>query len=236
MHHYLLFDNIFYSYPNGFEALRGITLRITHGERVALAGENGSGKSTLLLHANALLQPSSGRVVVGGIEARGKGVRLVRERVGLLFQDADNQLFMPTVEEDIAFGLENISLPQEQFEGRIVEALRAVGAEALRHREPHLLSGGQKRRVALAGVMAMMPDILIMDEPTSGLDPRSRREVIELLKGFDHTMLIATHDMPLIEELCERVVVMSEGRVVADAPTRSIFSDDELLYRYGLKM
>lgn len=234
-HHYLLFDDVHYSYPNGYEALRGVSLRITHGEKVALVGANGAGKSTLLLHTNGLLMPSRGYVVLGGIALTRRTLRLVRQSVGLVFQDSDNQLFMPTVGEDVAFGPSNMGLEAGEIERRVTEALEAVGALDLRHASPFQLSGGQKKRVAIATVLAMEPSVLVMDEPTSSLDPRARRQTIDLIRRFSHTTLIATHDMEMVLELCPRTIVMKDGLVAADGDTRSIFGDLALLEACGLE-
>lgn len=234
-HHYLRFDNVHYAYPNGYEALRGVSFCITHGEKVALVGANGAGKSTLLLHTDGLLLPASGRVVVGGVTVTRKTLPLVRQSVGLVFQDPDNQLFMPSVEQDVAFGVMNMQLTDEEVEVRVASALAAVGATALRRMSPHQLSGGQKKSVAIATVLAMSPSILVMDEPTASLDPRARRQIMSLIASFDHTTLIATHDMEMVAELCERVIVMKDGVVAADGDTTSIFADAGLLEECGLE-
>ena len=233
-HHFLLFDNIHYSYTPEREVLRGLTLRLDHGEKVALVGANGAGKSTLMLHANGLLTPSQGRIVVGDMELTAKTLRTIRQSVGLVFQNPDDQLFMPTVEEDVGFGPANMHLSREEITERIERALRAVGALDLRHRSPQQLSGGEKRRVAIATVLAMEPSILVMDEPSAGLDPRARRQMIELLLGFGHTALIATHDLDMAQALCSRTVVMLAGQVAADGPTSQILGDSALLDRCGL--
>ena len=178
-HHYLRFDDVHYRYPNGYEALCGVSFCITHGEKVALVGANGAGKSTLLLHTNGLLIPSQGEVVMGGIKLTRRTLPLVRQSVGLVFQDSDNQLFMPTVEEDVAFGPSNMRLEPEEIRRRVTEALDAVGALHLRGASPFRLSGGQKKRVAIATVLSMEPSVLVMDEPTSNLDPRARRQIID---------------------------------------------------------
>lgn len=234
-HHFLQFDDVRYSYPDGHEALRGVSFTLRHGEKAALVGMNGAGKSTLLLHADGLLLPSGGRVVMGGITVTRKTLHIVRQTVGLVFQDADNQLFMPTVGEDVAFGPANMGLTPEEIGERVTRALRAVGAEALRDAAPYRLSGGQKKTAAIAAVLAMEPSILVMDEPTSNLDPRARRQIIDLLARFDHTMLIATHDMDMIPDLCPRTIVMHEGRIAADGDTESIFADSRLLEACGLE-
>nr|WP_288660289.1 ATP-binding cassette domain-containing protein [uncultured Alistipes sp.] len=234
-HHYLRFDDVHYRYPNGYEALCGVSFRITHGEKVALVGANGAGKSTLLLHTNGLLMPSQGGVVLGGIALTRRTLPLVRQSVGLVFQDSDNQLFMPTVEEDVAFGPSNMRLEPEEIRRRVTEALDAVGALDLRGESPFRLSGGQKKRVAIATILAMEPSVLVMDEPTSNLDPRARRQIIDLIRRFSHTTLIATHDMEMVLDLCDRTIVMKEGRIVADGSTRHIFGDLALLEECGLE-
>lgn len=234
-HHYLRFEDVHYSYPNGYEALRGVSFQITHGEKVALVGANGAGKSTLLLHTNGLLCPTQGKVVMGGITLTHKTLSLIRQSVGLVFQDPDNQLFMPTVEEDVAFGPANMRLTPQEIEQRVISALEAVGASALRCASPYQLSGGQKRSVAIATVLSMDPAILIMDEPTSNLDPRARRQIIDLIRQFRHTSLIATHDMEMVLDLCERTIVMKDGRIVADRSTESVFNDLALLEACGLE-
>lgn len=234
-HHYLRFDDVHYRYPNGYEALCGVSFRITHGEKVALVGANGAGKSTLLLHTNGLLMPSQGGVVLGGIALTRRTLPLVRQSVGLVFQDSDDQLFMPTVEEDVAFGPSNMRLEPEEIRRRVTEALDAVGALDLRGESPFRLSGGQKKRVAIATVLAMEPSVLVMDEPTSNLDPRARRQIIDLIRRFSHTTLIATHDMEMVLDLCDRTIVMKEGRIVADGSTRHVFGDLALLEECGLE-
>lgn len=233
-HHYLQFDNVHYSYPNGYEALRGVSFRITHGEKVALVGANGAGKSTLLMHTNGLLMPTRGEVVVGDVTLTRKTQMLIRQTVGLVFQNPDDQLFMPTVGEDVAFGPANMRLKPEEIEARVTEALDAVGALHLRGSHPYQLSGGQKKSVSIATVISMGPSILVMDEPTSGLDPRARRQTIELLRRFEHTMLIATHDMQMVLDLCPRTIIMKDGRIAADGDTRELFSDLALLEECGL--
>ena len=234
-HHYLRFDDVHYRYPNGYEALCGVSFRITHGEKGALVGANGAGKSTLLLHTNGLLMPSQGGVVLGGIALTRRTLPLVRQSVGLVFQDSDNQLFMPTVEEDVAFGPSNMRLEPEEIRRRVTEALDAVGALDLRGESPFRLSGGQKKRVAIATVLAMEPSVLVMDEPTSNLDPRARRQIFDLIRRFSHTTLIATHDMEMVLDLCDRTIVMKEGRSVADGSTRHVFGDLALLEECGLE-
>ena len=235
MHHYLTFNDIHFHYPHAEEALRGVSFTLQHGEHVAIAGAHGAGKSTLLMLCNGLLMPTSGWVDVGGVRLTEQSLQTISQQVGLIFQDADNQLFMPTVEEDIAFGPSLMHLTDEEVATRTSQAMHEVGIEHLRGREPHTLSGGEKRRTAIATVLAMTPSLLLLDEPTTGLDPRSRRQLIELLRGFRHTMLIATHDMDMIADLCPRTILLNEGVVAADAPTEKIFDDASLLDRCGLE-
>lgn len=224
-HHYIKFNDVRFSYPDGTEVLKGVNFTITHGEKVALLGLNGAGKSTLLLHTNGLLLPNSGEVNIGGVPVGKKTLRLVRESVGMVFQNPDDQLFMPTVAEDVAFGPANMGLPQAEIDRRVDRALRDVGAIKLIDKAPFQLSGGQKRIVALATVLSMMPDILVLDEPTSNLDWPARRQFVDIIKNFGHTCLIATHDLALVSELCTRTIVINDGRVVADGFTSQILSD-----------
>ncbi len=224
-----------YAYPDGTPALRGVDLRIAHGESVAVVGANGAGKSTLLLHLNGLLLPSQGEARIDGLPVTRASLTQVRRKVGFVFQDADDQLFMPTVHDDVAFGPMNQGLPAQQVQARVDAALEAVGATHLAKRAPYRLSGGEKRAVAIAGVLAMEPSILVLDEPSSGLDPAGRRRLIELLRSFTQTRVIATHDLDLVLEVCERVLVMHDGQVEADGSPRKLFADLELLQRCHLE-
>jgi cobalt/nickel transport system ATP-binding protein len=234
-HHIIEVLGLKYTYPDSTQALRGVNFTLTHGESVALVGANGAGKSTLLLHLNGFLAPVEGVVSIGHVPITPKTLEAVRRTVGMVFQDPDDQLFMPTVDEDVAFGPLNLGLPPEEVEKRVVDALERVGALALRDRPPHRLSGGEKRAVAIASVLAMKPDVLVMDEPSSNLDPRARRRLITLLASFQHTKIIATHDLDLVLDLCERTIVLHGGEVLADGPTKDIFADEELLERSGLE-
>ena len=226
-HHFLRFTDVHYTYPNGYEALKGVDFFISHGEKVALFGLNGAGKSTVLLHTNGLLLPTSGEVNVGGIPVTKKTLRTVRQSVGMVFQNADDQLFMSTVEEDVAFGPLNMGLEGEEVERRVAAALEMVGASDLRKRSPFRLSGGQKKRVAIATVLSMEPSVLVMDEPTAELDLEARKQVCDIVKAFHHTCLIATHDMALARELCERAIIITDGRVTADGPVEEIAAQFE---------
>ena len=234
-HHIVETADVHFAYPDGTEALRGISMRITHGESVAVVGANGAGKSTLLLHLNGYYTPQQGTVIIGDYPISKDNLATVRKTVGMLFQDPDDQLFMPSVFDDVAFGPLNLGLPSGKVEERVVAALETVGAGHLRDRPPHRLSAGEKRAVAIASVLSMSPDILVMDEPSSNLDPRSRRLLIELLKTFEHSKIIASHDLDLVVDLCERTIVLREGRVVADGPTAKIMNDAALLESCGLE-
>ncbi len=234
-HHIVELRELAFSYPDGTAALRGVSLRITHGEAVAVVGANGAGKSTLLHQLDGSLRPSGGELRVGDVPVTPGTLPTVRRAVGMVFQDPDDQLFMPSVFEDVAFGPLNQGLPPAEVERRVVEALETVGALHLRRRPPFRLSGGEKRAVAIATVLAMAPDILVMDEPSAGLDPRGRRRLIELLRRFEHTRIVATHDLDLALELCERTVVLAKGAVVADGPTAELLADRALLEANGLE-
>ena len=234
-HHRIDVEDLRFSYPDGTKALQGVSLAVSHGESIALVGANGAGKSTLLQHLVGLHHPQTGTVEIGEVPVTNETLADVRKSVGMVFQDPDDQLFMPTVAEDVAFGPMNLGLPAEVVEERVTVALTTVGALALRDRPPYRLSGGEKRAVAIATVLAMNPSVLVMDEPSSNLDPKARRRLIGLLATFQHTKLIATHDLELALELCERTVVMKEGRVAADGPTREVFADAGLLDECGLE-
>ncbi|MDE7381572.1 MAG: energy-coupling factor ABC transporter ATP-binding protein [Muribaculaceae bacterium] len=233
-HHYIQFSNVCYAYPNGVEALHDVSFRISHGEKVALLGPNGAGKSTLILHTNGLLLPTSGEVNVGDIPVEKKTLPLIRQSVGLVFQNSDDQLFMPTVEEDVAFGPLNMKLPEREVEHRIDMALKAVGCQDLRKRAPSQLSGGQRRRVSIATVLSMEPSVLVLDEPSSNLDWKSREDLIRIISSFTHTCLIASHDVDLVKRVCQRSIVLKDGRIIADRPTDEIFTDQDLMRELGL--
>jgi len=229
-HHIVEATDLHYTYPDGTVGLKGVSFRITHGESVALIGENGAGKSTLLLHMNGYLMATHGRLRVGDVIVSSTSLNTVRHSVGMVFQNSDDQLFMPTVFEDVAFGPMNLGIEKEDLEAKVMEALDTVDAAHLKNRPPYRLSQGEKKAVAIASVLAMSPDILVMDEPTSSLDPMSRRRLIELLKTFQHTKIIATHDLDMAIDLCERTIVLHQGQVTADGPTMKLLQDEELLH------
>lgn len=234
-HHIVEAVDLHYTYPDGTVGLKGVSFRISHGESVALVGENGAGKSTLLLHLNGYLSASQGMLRIGNSTLNPKNLNIVRRAVGMVFQNPDDQLFMPTVFDDVAFGPLNLGLEKDEVERTVAQALETVGVAHLAKRPPYKLSQGEKRSVAIATVLAMSPDILVMDEPTSSLDPRSRRCLIELLKTFRHTKIIATHDLDMALDLCERTIVLHQGRITADGQTQKILQDEELLRSSSLE-
>lgn len=224
-----------FTYPDGRKALDGVDLVVAEGDRIALLGPNGAGKTTLALHLNGILR-GNGSITVGGLEVHDDNLTEIRRRVGLVFQDANDQLFMPTVAEDVAFGPANLGLEGEELDRRVNEALGQVDARSLAPRPPHHLSGGEKRSAAIATALAMEPQVLVLDEPTSGLDPQGRRELAETLLSLQVTLLVITHDLPFALALCEKSVIMDGGRVVAEGTTEEILGDKELLRRHRLEM
>ncbi len=229
-------EGLAFAYPDGHQALFGIDFSIGPGERVALLGPNGAGKTTLVLHLNGILEAGHGQVRVGGLTVNRANLRECRRRVGLVFQDPDDQLFMPTVFDDVAFGPANLGLRGEQLKERVSSALAAVGMNGVADRPPHHLSFGQRRRVAVATVLAMEPDVLVLDEPSSNLDPASRRELADIIRGLDQTVLMVTHDLPYALELCPRALVMNDGRIAADGSTAALLSDDALMAANRLEL
>jgi len=217
-------------------ALAGLSLTVARGERVAVLGPNGAGKSTLCLHLNGILQPRRGTVRIGGADVAGRDLTEVRRRVGLVFQDPDDMLFLPTVAEDVAFGPVNLGLAPDEVARRVDEALATVGLEGVRERPPHHLSYGQRRRAAIAAVLSMHPEVLVLDEPSANLDPRGRRELGELLDRLDLTLLLVTHDLPYAAERCDRAVVLDGGVVVADGAIGDVLGDDALLAAHDLEL
>jgi cobalt/nickel transport system ATP-binding protein len=229
-------ENLSFSYDGQANALQDVTLRINAGERVGFVGPNGSGKSTFFLCLMGVLRGGRGRIEIAGLSpADGRQLPALRRKVGLVFQNCDDQLFNPTVLDDVAFGPLNLGATRERARQTATEAIRRVGLpDGLLDRPPHRLSNGQKRRVALAGILAMNPEVLLLDEPASDLDPRGRSELIELLDGLGRTQLIAGHDLELMRKLCGRVVVLEAGRIVADGPIDQVLADEALMNAHGL--
>jgi cobalt/nickel transport system ATP-binding protein len=234
MHHSIEIKDLSFSYPDGTPALHDISLKIAPGEKVALVGPNGAGKSTLILHLNGILN-GQGYIRVCGLEVVKENLGRVRSCVGLVFQSPEDQLFSPTVLDDVAFGPIYQGLPTEQVLQSVEEALGAVHMLGYKTRISHHLSMGEKKRIAIATVLSMHPEVLVLDEPTGGLDPRSRRSLIHLLKELPLTMLVSTHDMLLVREIFPRMIIMDEGKIVADGLTQKLMDDSILLEAHGLE-
>jgi len=235
----LLIEDLAFAYPDGNQALYGVNLSINKGERVALLGPNGAGKTTLVMHLNGIHPTAHGRVIIAGqvVDTSDKAViKNIRSKVGIVFQDPDDQLFMPTVGEDVAFGPYNMGARGAELEQIVDDALNLVGMAEFKERPPHHLSFGQRRRVAVATVLAMKPEILVLDEPSSNLDPASRRELADILRSLDITIVMVTHDLPYAFELCERSVILSGGIIVADGETSKILKDESLLKTHRLEL
>lgn len=235
-HHKLEVKNLHFSYPDGHDAVRGMSFSIHHGESVGIIGANGAGKSTLLMLLMGVLFPSQGEVSVGDVQVTKKTLPMIRQRLGMVFQDPDDQLFMNTVYDDVAFGPRNYKLDEKEVERRVLSALELVGIPHLKDRAPFKLSGGEKRAAAIAAVLSMQPDILVMDEPTAALDPKSRRRVMNLLASFEHTKIVTSHDLDMIFEMCHRTIVIKKGEIVADGVTSELLVDAELMDASGLEV
>lgn len=230
----LVVEKLDFSYPDGHVALRDVSLEVSRGEKVALVGPNGAGKSTLMLHLNGIFN-GQGHIRVAGLPVTEPNLPVIRAKVGLVFQNPDDQLFSPTVFEDVAFGPLHMGLPEDEVQARVAQALEQVDMSCYADRPSYHLSVGEKKRISIATVLAMDPKILVLDEPSAGLDPRARRELITLLRKLPLTMLVATHDMLMVRELLPRMVIMDEGRIVADGPTERLMDDVTLLEAHGLE-
>lgn len=235
-HHKLEVKDLNFTYPDGHKAINGITFCIRHGESVGIIGANGAGKSTLLMLIMGILFPCQGEVIVGDVHVTKKTLPMIRQRLGMVFQDPDDQLFMTTVYDDVAFGPRNYKLDEKEVGNRVAQALDMVGIPHLKDRAPFKLSGGEKRAAAIASVLSMQPDMLIMDEPTSALDPKSRRRVMELLKSFEHTKIITSHDLDMVFEICKRIIVIKEGQIAADGLSSEVLANAELMDACGLEV
>lgn len=235
-HHKLEVRDLHFTYPDGQEAIKNMSFTIHHGESVGIIGANGAGKSTLLMLLMGVLFPDRGEVLVGDVRVTKRTLPLIRQRLGIVFQNPDDQLFMASVYDDVAFGPRNYKLDEEEVNLRVEQALESVGISHLKHRAPYNLSGGEKRAAAIACVLSMQPDVLIMDEPTAALDPKSRRRVINLLKGFKHTKIVTSHDLDMTYETCNRIIVIKDGGIGADGAKDEILTKAELLESCGLEM
>jgi len=235
-HHKIEARGLKYAYPDGHEAVKDISFVIHHGEAVGVIGANGAGKSTLLMLLMGVLFPDGGDVLVGDVLVTKKTLSMIRKSLGMVFQDPNDQLFMTTVYDDVAFGPRNYKVDEAEVDRRVKEALELVGIAHLSDRAPFKLSGGEKRAASIATVLSMQPDLLILDEPTAALDPKSRRRIMKLLKGFSHTKIITSHDLDMVYELCDRIIVLKNGVVVADGKTSEILTDAALLDACGLEL
>ena len=236
MSKYLKINNLSYAYPDGHKALKGIDFSINKGESIAILGPNGAGKTTLILHLNGILGELKGEIEVDGLEYSSENIGKIRKTVGVVFQDPDDQLFMPTVIEDVMFGPKNFGYSNEESETNAVEALKMVGMENFQDRPPHHLSFGQKRKVAIATVLASKPKLLVLDEPASNLDPASRRDLIDILIKLDISIILVTHDLPMALEICERSLVLNEGIIKEDSLTKDILQNKQLMKENRLEL
>jgi cobalt/nickel transport system ATP-binding protein len=228
--------SVAFAYPDGHQALFGVDLQVQRGERVAVLGPNGAGKTTLVLHLNGILQPGAGTVSVSGLPVVRDNLQEIRRRVGIVFQDPDDQLFMGSVREDVAFGPRNLGVRGAELDSKVMDALDMVGMADFADRPPHHLSFGQRRRVAVATVLVMEPEIIVLDEPSSNLDPASRRELADILTGLEVTLMMVTHDLPYALQLCPRAIVLSDGIVAAQGNTFDILTDDALMKSHRLEL
>ena len=234
-------ENLSYSYDDGTKALTDVNLEIKKGDMVSLLGKNGAGKSTLFLHFNGIFKPTKGRILIDGEELKYDKKSLIkfRQKVGIVFQNPDDQLFAPTVEEDVAFGPLNLGLSQEETQKRVNDALKKVGMDGFQRKAPHHLSGGQKKRVAIAGILAMQPELMVLDEPTSGLDPQGAIDILELLYELNDegmTIIISTHEVDLVPNYAKKVFVLVEGSLIAEGTPKEIFAQPEILEKANLRV
>ena len=236
MNKYLKINNLSYSYPDGHEALIDISFSVQKGESIAILGPNGAGKTTLILHLNGILGNLSGEIEVAGLEYTNENIAKIRETVGVVFQDPDDQLFMPTVIEDVMFGPKNFGYSNEEAEKNAIEALKMVGMDNFQDRPPHHLSFGQKRKVAIATVLASKPRLLVLDEPASNLDPASRRDLIKILKNLNISIILVTHDLPMALGICERSLILNEGEIKEDSQTKTILKNEEIMKENRLEL
>ena len=228
--------DLYYKYPDGYEALKGIDLTLHKGQSLGIVGSNGAGKSTLLLQLTGINRPSSGKIEINSLEVNKKNLAQIRKDIGFVFQNPEDQLFTTSIYEDVAFGPKNYKLSKQEVDKRVTESLEKVGILELKNRAPYRLSGGQKNLAAIATAISMEPSILIMDEPTSALDPKARRKLINLLNSFDYTKIIASHDLDMILDTCERTIVLKNGQIVADGDTQIILLDRDLMEECDLEL
>lgn len=235
-HHLVIAEDLFFQYPDGTHALNGVSFEIHHGESVGLIGPNGAGKSTLLNHLNGFFLPTKGRMRIGDVVITRKTRKTIRKSIGIVFQNPDDQLFMSRIQDDVAFGPRNMGLPDEVVAERVSAALGLLNIGNLGHRAPHHLSDGQKRAAAIATVLAMKPDVLVMDEPSSNLDSGSRRKIINFLNAFEHTRIVVSHDLDFIWDTCKRTILLNKGCVEAAGETKVLLKNQALLESCGLEL
>ena len=241
MNNMLEVKNVTYTYPDGTEALSNVDFAVEKGKMVSLLGPNGAGKSTLFLHFNGILKPSSGKIFIDGtqLDYSKEELSKARQKVGIVFQNPDDQLFAPTVEEDVAFGPRNMGLTLEEVDKRVKDALERVGMPGYEKKQPHNLSGGQKKRIAIAGILAMKPDLMVLDEPTSGLDPKGASRIMKLLYELNEegmTIIISTHDVDLVPLYSDKVSILSNGQIMKTGTAEEVFEDIDLLRAADLRL
>ncbi len=228
--------DLYYKYTDGFEALKGINLKLHKGESLGIVGSNGAGKSTLLLQLTGINYPSKGKVKINSLEVNKKNLAEIRKNIGFVFQNPENQLFTTSIYEDVAFGPKNYKLSKDEVDKRVTESLSKVGILYLKNRAPYRLSGGQQNLAAIATAISMDPSLIIMDEPTSALDPKARRNIINLLNSFDYTKIIASHDLDMILDTCDRTIVLKDGQIVADGDSKDILLNEDLMEKCDLEL
>ena len=233
---YLNVNNLSFEYPDGHEALKNINLNLSNGERLGVLGPNGAGKTTLILHLNGILGELNGNIQLNQVSYTEDNISKIRKSVGLVFQDPDDQLFMPTVLEDVMFGPKNFGFSEEQVEANSMKALEQVKMLEFIDKPPHHLSFGQKRKIAIASVLASEPELLVLDEPSSNLDPASRRELIDILKNLKVSIILVTHDLPMVLEICNRSIILNNGQITADADTYKILKDSKVMEENRLEL
>ena len=236
MKNYLQINDLNFSYPDGYEALKNINLEINKGDTLGVLGPNGAGKTTFILHLNGILGNLDDSIYINNLSINEDNLKKIREKVGIVFQDPDDQLFMPTVLEDVMFGPKNFGYTNEEAESKAIEALEKVKMKEFLNKPPHHLSFGQKRKVAIASVIAINPELIVLDEPSSNLDPASRRELIEILKNLDVTIILVTHDLPMALEICDESIILNNGEIKTRDKTYSILTNEKIMKENRLEL
>ena len=236
MKNYLQINDLNFSYPDGYEALKNINLEINKGDTLGVLGPNGAGKTTFILHLNGILGNLDDSIYINNLSINEENLKKIREKVGIVFQDPDDQLFMPTVLEDVMFGPKNFGYTNEEAESKAIEALEKVKMKEFLNKPPHHLSFGQKRKVAIASVIAINPELIVLDEPSSNLDPAYRRELIEILKNLDVTIILVTHDLPMALEICDESIILNNGEIKTRDKTYSILTNEKVMKENRLEL